>query len=217
MPLAHAPAASSRTPATPRRRTIRRSRPRAARVPAPRRRHRSADGAQHRRVRAHRHRRRLPSRRRRDDVRTHGVNIYLDVMVKGLERLVTAGEYSQDQIEHWQKRVQRGRGSCTSHAGGERVHAPGRTRRSTVPITRTRRPRSLTPDVGEQGPPDALDASASKHYTAGNATLIIVGDFDAEVRREARARHVRRLGQGHGRQAGRRRSRSSAPGRRSSA
>src|SRR6185312_12079403 len=36
---------------------------------------------------------------------SHGVNIYLDVMVKGLERLITAGEYSQDQIEHWQKRV----------------------------------------------------------------------------------------------------------------
>ncbi|MDB4959834.1 MAG: peptidase domain protein, partial [Myxococcales bacterium] len=34
---------------------------------------------------------------------THGVNIYLNVMVQGLERLVVAGEYSQEQIERWQK------------------------------------------------------------------------------------------------------------------
>ena len=36
---------------------------------------------------------------------THGVNIYLDVMVKGLERLIVAGEYTQEQIERWQKRT----------------------------------------------------------------------------------------------------------------
>ena len=36
---------------------------------------------------------------------THGVNIYLDVLVKGLERMVKSGVYSQDRIEAWQKRT----------------------------------------------------------------------------------------------------------------
>src|SRR5262249_47070037 len=34
---------------------------------------------------------------------TRNVNIYLDVMLKGLERKVAAGVYDQDQIEMWQK------------------------------------------------------------------------------------------------------------------
>ncbi len=34
---------------------------------------------------------------------TGGINIYLDIMMKGLERLITAGDYHQEQIEGWQK------------------------------------------------------------------------------------------------------------------
>src|SRR5205807_1394277 len=36
---------------------------------------------------------------------THGINLYVDIMIKGLERIVTAGYYSQNQIEAWQKNV----------------------------------------------------------------------------------------------------------------
>ena len=37
--------------------------------------------------------------------RTRGVNIYLDVMLKGLERMIRAGEYNQERIEEWQKQT----------------------------------------------------------------------------------------------------------------
>ena len=44
---------------------------------------------------------------------TSGVNIYLDVMVKGLERLITAGTYNQEGIERWQKSM---KGQLTTKA-----------------------------------------------------------------------------------------------------
>ena len=58
--------------------------------------------------------------------RTHGINIYLDVMLKGLERMIKAGDvHAKKAIEAWQKSVQGGL-QAQEHAGRERVHPPGR-------------------------------------------------------------------------------------------
>jgi zinc protease len=107
---------------------------------------------------------------------THGVNIYLDVMIKGLERLITAGEYSQDQIEHWQKRVREDWKLKSTQEESEYVrqvyvalYGPDH------PYTRTS---ILTPDAAGKVHKDALDSFRRKHYSAGNATLIVVGNFE---------------------------------------
>ncbi|MEO6772785.1 MAG: insulinase family protein [Kofleriaceae bacterium] len=109
---------------------------------------------------------------------SHGVNIYLDVMVKGLERLITAGEYSQDQIEHWQKRIA---DNMKLHSTIEQdeymrqfyaaLYGPDH------PYTKTA---VLTPKSASGVHMDALLDFRRKHYTAANATLIIVGNFHLE-------------------------------------
>ena len=109
---------------------------------------------------------------------THGVNIYLDVMIKGLERLVTAGGYSQDRIESWQKNQKEDWKLQSTQAENEYIrqvmtalYGPDH------PYTRTA---ILTPDAASKVHRDALDSFRHKHYSAGNATLIIVGKFDAK-------------------------------------
>jgi len=107
---------------------------------------------------------------------SHGVNIYLDVMVKGLERIVTAGNYSQEEIESWQKRVNEDMKLHTTQEMNEYVrqgfaaiYGPDH------PYTKTA---VLTPKSASSVHMDALQDFRKRHYTAGNATLIIVGNFD---------------------------------------
>ncbi len=107
---------------------------------------------------------------------THGVNIYLDVMVRGLERLVTAGEFSQEQIERWQKRVKEDWKLPSTQAENEyarqvftALYGPDH------PYTRSA---ILRPDDANKVHKDALDSYKREHFSAGNATLIVVGDFD---------------------------------------
>ena len=107
---------------------------------------------------------------------THGVNIYLDVMIRGLERLVTAGEYSQQQIEGWQKRVKEDYKLASTQAENEyarqvfsALYGPDH------PYTRTA---ILKPEDAGKVHKDALDSYKRSHFSAGNATLIVVGDFD---------------------------------------
>ena len=107
---------------------------------------------------------------------THGINIYLDVMVRGLERLVKAGEYHQDQIEHWQKRVKEQWKLQSEQEENEYVrqvytalYGPDH------PYTKTA---ILTPDAADKVHKDALDTFRRNHYTAGNATLVLVGNFE---------------------------------------
>ncbi len=107
---------------------------------------------------------------------THGVNIYLDVMVKGLERMLIAGEYSQEQIERWQKNTKE---EWKLHSTQElneyvrqvvsAVYGPDH------PYTKTA---ILTPDAASKIHKDSLDSYRNKHFRAGNATLILVGSFD---------------------------------------
>jgi len=107
---------------------------------------------------------------------THGVNIYLDVMVKGLERFVKAGVYSQDGIEAWQKRTKEDWKLHSTQEDNEYVrqvmtaiYGPNH------PYTKTA---IATPDAVSRVHKDVLDNYRDKHYRAGNATLILVGSFD---------------------------------------
>jgi predicted Zn-dependent peptidase len=105
-----------------------------------------------------------------------GISIYLDVMVRGLERLVKAGEYRQPEIEAWQKtmkerwklksfqeRNEYQREISTALYGPEHPYAK-------IAL--------ITPDAAGKVHRDALDAFRHKHFTAGNATLVLVGSFD---------------------------------------
>ena len=110
---------------------------------------------------------------------THGVNIYLDVMVKGLERLLVAGEYTQEQIERWQKRTKEDWKLHSTQEENEYVrqvmtaiYGPDH------PYTKTA---ILTPDAANKIHMDSLVDYRDKHFRAGNATLILVGSFDPKA------------------------------------
>ncbi|HUS29806.1 MAG TPA: pitrilysin family protein [Kofleriaceae bacterium] len=109
---------------------------------------------------------------------TRGINIYLDVMMKGLERKIKAGTYSQDGIEEWQKGV---KAQFKLHSVQEQneyirqvvtaLYGPEHAYTKTA---------VLTPEYANKIHKDALDDFRDQHYRAGNATLIVVGDFDAK-------------------------------------
>jgi zinc protease len=107
---------------------------------------------------------------------THGVNIYLDIMVKGLERFITAGEYTQSSIESWQKNV---REDFKLHSTQEENEYVRQVMTALYgpdhPYTKTA---IATPEAAGKIHRDSLDAYRRKHFTAGNATLVIVGNFD---------------------------------------
>jgi zinc protease len=110
--------------------------------------------------------------------RTHGINIYLDVMLKGLERKIKAGTYSQDQIEEWQKSIKDGFKLKSTQEETEYIrqvmtalYGPDH------PYTKTA---VATPDAAGKIHKDVLDDFRNSHYKAGNATLIVVGDFEAK-------------------------------------
>ena len=107
---------------------------------------------------------------------TGGVSIYLDVMLKGLERLITAGEYNQQQIEAWQKNTK-------THDETQSAQSELEFNRQFLsaiygadhPYTVTG---VMTPNAASKVGRDDLNSFRHEHYTAGNATLIISGDFD---------------------------------------
>ncbi|NVB83705.1 MAG: insulinase family protein [Kofleriaceae bacterium] len=107
---------------------------------------------------------------------THGVNIYLDVMLKGLERQIRAGTYSQEQIESWQKNVREQNQLKSSQEDDEYV------RQVNNALYGADHPYSksaiLTTEAANKLHKDSLDDFRDAHYQAGNATLVIVGDFD---------------------------------------
>ncbi|MBA3453986.1 MAG: insulinase family protein [Deltaproteobacteria bacterium] len=118
---------------------------------------------------------------------TSGLNIYLDVMLKGLERLITAGSYNQEQIERWQKRARESMKTKAAQQSNEferqvltALYGPEH------PYTRVG---VATPEaVGKIGK-DTLESFRKKHFSAGNATLVIVGAFDPK-QAESLARSV---------------------------
>jgi len=107
---------------------------------------------------------------------TSGVNIYLDVMIKGLERLITAGTYNQEGIERWQKSM---KGQLTTKAAQQENEFERQIATALYgaehPYTRTA---ITTTDAVGKISKDKLEGFRDKYYRAGNATIIIVGDFD---------------------------------------
>jgi zinc protease len=109
---------------------------------------------------------------------SRAVNIYLDVVINALERTITAGEYYQEQIEGWQKRT---REYMKLHSVQEELEFQRQILAGVFggehPYTKNG---LVLPDsIGGIGK-DALNSFRRKHYTAGNATLVIAGNFDPE-------------------------------------
>jgi zinc protease len=110
---------------------------------------------------------------------TTNVDIYLDVMLKGLERQIKAGTYEQKPIEDWQKQL-----GEQFQSKSEQEETEYR-RQILSAIYGPDHPYTLTqlrsPEAASKVHRDALDSFRTHHYTAGNATLIIVGNFDPKV------------------------------------
>jgi zinc protease len=106
----------------------------------------------------------------------HGINIYLDVMVRGLERIVKAGEYHQKEIENAQKRVNESWKLKSVQEGNEY------TRQVVTALYGPNHPYTksaiISPANINKVHQDALDSFRRSHYTAGNATLVVTGNFD---------------------------------------
>jgi zinc protease len=106
----------------------------------------------------------------------HGMSMYLDIVIRALERLIKIGWYSQLGVERWQKDLQ-----ATYKLRRPRQELEfARQQLAAIygadhPYTRTGAadPRSVD-QVGR----DALSAFRDQHYTAANATLVIAGTFD---------------------------------------
>ncbi|HUH01557.1 MAG TPA: insulinase family protein [Kofleriaceae bacterium] len=108
---------------------------------------------------------------------SHGINIYLEPLIKGLERLVKAGEIRQEVIESWQRyqklefdseRFRRNRAFQLEAAkaifGPDHPYA---IKGSPTENTYKRIGRDVAMDFKD-------------HYSAKNATLIVVGSFKLE-------------------------------------
>jgi zinc protease len=107
---------------------------------------------------------------------TSGINIYLDVMLKGFERLVKAGTYNQQGLESWQKSRREGLKTQSQQQQNEYIrqvatalYGPDHAYTKTA---------ILTAEAIGKVSKDSLDSYRNTHYSAGNATLVIVGDFE---------------------------------------
>jgi zinc protease len=107
---------------------------------------------------------------------TGGLDIYLGIMLKGLERLVTAGEYSQEGIEGWRKNLKEsfGRKDYQQEFEFQRQYYNA-IYGADHPYARGAQ---LTPDSASGIGRDRLTEFSRSHYSAGNATLIIAGKFE---------------------------------------
>jgi len=110
------------------------------------------------------------------ECRTQGINIYLEVMLKGLERKIRAGTYSQQQIEDWQKSVKESFKLKTTQEETEYIRQVVKAVYGAEhPYAKTA---VMTPEFANKIHKDSLEEFRSKHYSAGNATLVVVGDFE---------------------------------------
>lgn len=113
---------------------------------------------------------------------TSGVNIYLDVMIKGLERHVRAGETSQAWIESWQKSKR------TSAQSESAMRQQEIARQWAKAMYGEEHPYAKTAvvtaaDASKIGK-DRVVKFRGKHYSAGNAILVVAGNFDVERARK---------------------------------
>jgi predicted Zn-dependent peptidase len=107
---------------------------------------------------------------------THGINIYLDVMLKGLERKIKAGTYSQEDVEDYQKNVAQSFKLKSTQEETEYI------RQVVNALYGENHPYARTavemPEYANKLGKDTLDSFRDSHYTAGNAVLVIVGNFE---------------------------------------
>ncbi len=107
---------------------------------------------------------------------TGGLDQYLGVMIKGLERTITAGEYSQEGIEGWQKRLRESFGRKDYQQRYE-FQRQIYTAIWGADHAYTKNAQFTPESVGGIGR-DKLTEFRRAHYNAGNATLIVAGRFD---------------------------------------
>lgn len=105
-----------------------------------------------------------------------GLNIYTDVVIEALERTVATGTYDQEAIERLRKRIRRGYESPAAR----RTLAYRRAIDAALygedhPYTTNGLP---TPASIEKIGRDAAMSFKRDNYSAANATLIVVGNFD---------------------------------------
>jgi len=108
-----------------------------------------------------------------------GMEIYLEFILKGIERTLSVGDYDQEMIEKWHERFAESHklesvraGEAFSDAMASAVYG------ADHPWTLKGGATSKTyKHIGR----DAAKDFAKKYYVAKNATLILVGSFDPEV------------------------------------
>ncbi len=105
-----------------------------------------------------------------------GLDIYLNVILKGMERTILAGEYQQEDVEQWQKRLreQFGRKDFQQDIEFQRQLLTA-LNGADHPYTKQG---LFTPDSASGIGRDELAAFRREHYSAGNATLIVAGKFE---------------------------------------
>ena len=106
-----------------------------------------------------------------------GLNIYTDVVIESLERIITTGDYDQKALERNQRRVR------NQFASADHRNRFEYERAVAAALYGDRHPYAVngaaTPDtIGRIGH-DAAMAFKRERYVARNATLIVVGNFDA--------------------------------------
>ncbi|HVK78114.1 MAG TPA: pitrilysin family protein [Kofleriaceae bacterium] len=105
-----------------------------------------------------------------------GLDIYLDVILKSMERTVYAGTYDQRGVEGWQKAL-RERMQRKDYQQNMEFQ-----RQIATALFGADHPYTLnavySPDSIGAISQDRLAAFRGEHYTAGNATLIVAGKFD---------------------------------------
>lgn len=108
--------------------------------------------------------------------RVRGMSIYMDVLLQGLERLIKVGNYNQEGLDRWHQLF-----------GFIMKRESERTRRLVEQAFETaiygkKHPYSVTGQptlktIGGIGH-DAAWKFKENHYRAGNATLVVAGNFD---------------------------------------
>jgi zinc protease len=110
---------------------------------------------------------------------TSNVNIYLDVMLKGLDRQIKAGEYEEKTVEDFQKSLAQAFETKSEQEETEYK------RQIWSALYGPDHPYTLaslqTPDAAAKVHKDVLDAFRKNHYTASNASLIVVGNFEVDA------------------------------------
>ncbi|HEU5055875.1 MAG TPA: pitrilysin family protein [Kofleriaceae bacterium] len=107
-----------------------------------------------------------------------GLNIYTDVVITGLERVIKIGEYNQEAIERYQKRVKdRYKSADFRRDLAYNLATEAALYGKSHAYVAKGRP---TPDSVDNIGYDAATAWKREHYTAKNATLIVVGNFDVK-------------------------------------